>query len=74
MSDLNFNESYSDRVAYVADCILSGSESAMNYIDYLWDREPDLIRDAEEYLYLHNRDEEQLYLYDSEEVNHEINS
>ena len=74
MRELDFNESYSDRVAYVADCILSGSESAMSYIEYLWDREPDLIRDAEEYLYLYNRDEEQLYLYDNEEVNHEINS
>ena len=74
MSELNFNESYSDRVAYVADCILSGSESAMNYINYLWDREPDLIRDAEEYLYLYDRDEEQLYLYDSEEVDHAVSA
>ena len=74
MKELNFNENYSDQVAYVADCILSGSESAMNYINYLWDREPDLIRDAEEYLYLYDRDEECLSLYDSEEVSHAISA
>jgi hypothetical protein len=48
-NELNFEVSYSDRVEYVANQLIlaeGGDPSALNYMEYLIDRDPDLLIDA----------------------------
>lgn len=51
MTELDFNTDRADLVAYVADKVLlaeAGDEQAINYIEYLWDADPDLLDAARE--------------------------
>ena len=48
-SELNFEVSYSDRIEYVCNLLKlaeGGDPSALNDMEYLIDRDPDLLIDA----------------------------
>lgn len=53
MRELDFNEDRAALVEYVADKIQlaeCGDEQAINYIEFLWDDNPELLADAQDYL------------------------
>ena len=54
MKDLDFNVEQSELIDYVLDKIClaeSGDAQAINYIEFLWDEDPDLLESAYEAFY-----------------------
>jgi len=53
MKELDFNEDRAALVEYVADQIQlaeANDEPAIRYLEFLWDENPDLLMDAQDYL------------------------
>ena len=54
MKELDFNEDRAALVEYVADQIQlaeCNDEQAIRYLEFLWDENPDLLMDAQDYLH-----------------------
>lgn len=53
MQELDFTQDRAALVEYVADKLIlaeCGDKQAMSYIEFLWDDNPDLLMDAQDYL------------------------
>lgn len=51
ITELDFNQDHGVLLDYVADKLIlaeCGDEAAISFIEFLWDREPDLLAEAQD--------------------------